>query len=1839
MSNRKQANHLATGVLILALGLTLYPSRVSTIQAASSTLVVSEVMYDPVGVESDREWIEIYNLGNTSVELADYKVGDEETSGGGEGMMRFPSGVSIAPGQVIIVARNARGFSAAYGFDPDYEMAESNPAVPNMEHYSLWASGSVALHNDSDEVLLLDPSDSVVDAVSWGSSTFAFDPAAPDVAEGHSLERYYAGADADAASDWVDRATPAPGNVILNLVEVVSSADDGPGTLRDALNAPAFGDAITFDPAVFPPGSPVTISLQTALPELSQDSVTVDASNAGVVLDGSAITDTEKNGMRINGATGVVIKGLQILHFPDDGIEVRNRAQKLVIGGSRYAGLSPLGEGNLLSGNGDDGLFITGTHTSGIVIKGNLVSSNGMGSPTGDGIYIAGPDTSGVIVEGNTIGVNPQGTGSQGNADDGIHISLGAHRNVIGGSTFAQRNLIGGNGSDGVFLTMGAMSNTVCGNYIGTDASGTLSIPNGDDGVHLSQGVHHNRIGGTGIGEGNLISGNTGYGVYLRGVGTRANEIQGNTIGTSLNGSDALANARDGVHIAEAASENTIGGLVDGAGNLISGNGGNGVLIVGQETLSNHIVGNLIGTSADGDARLGNAGEGIKIDAASHDNQIAGNVISGNGWNGLIIVGMAHHNLVYGNFIGTDKTGSFTVGGQPAGGIDLASGAHHNVIGGPTAAERNVISGNGVDGIFIEGGDTTSNTIQGNTIGMDGSGLVPVPNDPWGVFILNGAPGNLITGNLIAGNVSHGLEVTYSAMDSNIVSNTISTNGGAGIHFTEGAFLHRVTSNTIAGNNLAGIVIEAGCAQNTLTGNSIYGNGGQGIQLNGTISETVPAPVLTVVATDTITGTTVSSARVEFFSDDEDEGRIYEGFTVADASGVFSYTRSQGFAGPNVTATSIDADGNTSEFSLPAHLLWTILLYLNGDNDLEEYMFDTLTNTVESGPSPLANVLVLLDGYTTTTAYSETVSYDITRGRATVITSHVTTTGERNMGDGQTLVDFVVWGQNWYPAYHTLLAIVDHGGGWAPESSGASSSGAMARHTDWFAGNSGLSWDFSSDYDYLDSQETRQAMADITEDGAEPLDVVFYDVCLMGMVEVAYQIKDYASFFVSSQNIGWAPLGPGGRYVRAIQGIGPTATPRDVAALLIQTYAEGNPPNGHPFTISAVDQAALITVTTAVDQLAVAISQTLVSPERASLLHEVYSATQKVDYDADFRIEAAGDGFVDLYDFAVQVSRRYTEPAAIAAAHAVTTALETAVVAEEHLSGSPWPVPGELWDLDDVHGLSIFLPLGEDLELPILITETSTITPDLVITRNLRLRDMYTGEQLQFVADTRWSDMIASYYEVVSSPVPTDVTDGPAGGLLEPDIVPPRTAITVTGVLSVGEQITVTWVASDTQTGVGGATLWHQPPGGQWASISAQTGSSGAFTFTLSEVCLNSFAVQAYDGAGNVEPFDGVFNAIVVKVRPCQPELRLSKSVEPKVVEVGGTLTYTLLYSNTGNFQAEGVVITDTLPPGVTAVFSVPTASVPDDGMLVWQVDSLAADGLTHAITVVVKTNDTVTDCWWLTNGAIIESEGTEPVTAKAAAWVLPVPDLQLVRLSQPRLVVITNTLPYTITYAWRLTNMNPCADIVMIDVASFRGWNWQVMTPSLPIVLPEGEAADVWVRVVLSGASGVDRSQVTDTLVVSATSIHDADVAMTSVVTTMVVYRTELDLTKTVCQATVRPGERLTYTLTYSNTGDFLAEGVVITDTLPPSVTVVYSNGTVHLPSYRTLVWEVGKLAANRPPQAVTVAVVVSDTVFSGTRLTNTARIVGTNAQAEEDWAAVEVRFCVYLPIVFRDS
>ena len=343
----------------------------------------------------------------------------------------------------------------------------------------------------------------------------------------------------------------------------------------------------------------------------------------------------------------------------------------------------------------------------------------------------------GTVVEGNNIGTDITGLFARPNGNSGVRIFDGSF-NIIGGTTAAARNVISGNSQNGVLIESNlAVGNVVEGNYIGTDMTGLARLSNQQNGIVIDDSPS-NVIGNT-TGPGNVISGNAQDGVLIQQSNATGNIVEGNFIGTDVTGTAALFNIIDGVGI-NGASLNFVGGTTAAARNVISGNAQNGINISGSAATGNTVEGNFVGTDVTGLNSRPNIFNGVEISSGS-SNIIGGitagtlNVISGNGQDGVQIFGSsASGNNVLGNHIGTNVSGLLAVPNISVGvEIDLGSS---NIIGGTTATARNVISGNGVDGVSINGNSAAGNLVQGNYIGTDLTGGTALGNHRHGVFNL-----------------------------------------------------------------------------------------------------------------------------------------------------------------------------------------------------------------------------------------------------------------------------------------------------------------------------------------------------------------------------------------------------------------------------------------------------------------------------------------------------------------------------------------------------------------------------------------------------------------------------------------------------------------------------------------------------------------------------------------------------------------------------------------------------------------------------------------------------------------------------------------------------------------------------------------------------------------------------------------------------------------------------------------------------------------------------------------------------------------------------------------------
>jgi hypothetical protein len=361
----------------------------------------------------------------------------------------------------------------------------------------------------------------------------------------------------------------------------------------------------------------------------------------------------------------------------------------------------------------------------------------------------------------------------------------------------------------------------------------------------------------------------------------------------------------------------------------------------------------------------GTVAEGLYLDTGSSGSTIKGLVLNGFHW--AIDIAGSSNNVVSGNFLGTDATGTTAKGNW----VGVWVGTSNNTIGGTNAADRNIISGNTVDGIQISGSTGGSgNVVLGNYIGLDVTGTADLGNTNQGIAIYNGGKNNTIGGtangaaNVISGNNGEGVRLINSGTTGNVVlGNLIGTNaaGTAGIaNNRQGVWVDAAAANntiggtaagagnTIAYNTLDGVALNSTAGNgNAVLGNAIFSNGGLGIDLNDNGVTTNDAndadtgsnglqnyPLLSYALADgahvMISGSLNSVAsktyRLEFFSNTAQdasghgEAQTYLGFAnvTTDISGnaTFNATFTAPVSpGAFITATATDPTNSTSEFS------------------------------------------------------------------------------------------------------------------------------------------------------------------------------------------------------------------------------------------------------------------------------------------------------------------------------------------------------------------------------------------------------------------------------------------------------------------------------------------------------------------------------------------------------------------------------------------------------------------------------------------------------------------------------------------------------------------------------------------------------------------------------------------------------------------------------------------------------------------------------------------------------------------------------------------------------------
>jgi len=337
---------------------------------------------------------------------------------------------------------------------------------------------------------------------------------------------------------------------------------------------------------------------------------------------------------------------------------------------------------------------------------------------------------------------------------------------------------------------------------------------------------------------------------------------------------------------------------------------------------------------------------------------------------------------------------------------------------------------------------------------------------------------------------------------------------------------------------------------------------------------------------------------------------------------------------------------------------WTVMVYLDADNNLESAGINDINEMEMVGSSSKVNIVVQADripGYdisnsdwTTTRRY-----YIMQDNDPFLITSQFNDLGELNMGDPETLVDFATWAVTAYPAKKYLLVIWNHGGGFRPSTY-----------------TKGIAQDDTSGKDVINMPELEDALSAISVQMGKNIDIVGMDACFMAMTEVAYQIKDYADILVASEetepNDGW-PYDT----ILAQLVANPTMSSTQLATDIVDQYIYSYPYNN--VTQSATDLSYMDDLAGQLSSVADAIRSDNLTSKNA-YLNAAYSSQHYSDYYHDF---------IDLYDFCNKLLVYSNSSNVKNIVLSIQQILNYVVINSDYNGGS----------ISDSKGLSIYFPL------------------------------------------------------------------------------------------------------------------------------------------------------------------------------------------------------------------------------------------------------------------------------------------------------------------------------------------------------------------------------------------------------------------------------------------------------------------------------------------------------------------------------------------------------------------
>lgn len=373
----------------------------------------------------------------------------------------------------------------------------------------------------------------------------------------------------------------------------------------------------------------------------------------------------------------------------------------------------------------------------------------------------------------------------------------------------------------------------------------------------------------------------------------------------------------------------------------------------------------------------------------------------------------------------------------------------------------------------------------------------------------------------------------------------------------------------------------------------------------------------------------------------------------------------------------------------PTKKLWTVMVYMAGDNNLDPEGVQDLKEMKKVGSTDNLNIVAQFDR----AAGHVARRYYLRKG-GIVTGDAVASLGAVNTGDPKCLSDFIQWSVKNYPANHYMLVLWNHGQGWDDTDIYSDerhrglrrlATGPIrhalfnvpVRRTLEKAGSDSIARAILLDdnaKDFLDNLEMKKVMAGAAKLLKRKLDIFGMDACLMSMAEVGYQIRDSADYTVGSQQ---TEPGQGWPYHTILGALAknPAMAPRDLSALIVNKYLasySNTVEDGVTFSASDLSQAGVLA--TAVSGLAAALKASLSDAAARQHILTVRSKVQSY-YVPDN---------IDLVDFCTLLAKAGADSATASACQNVIKAVQSAYVTAQGYKGAA---------MKNSNGVAIYFPL------------------------------------------------------------------------------------------------------------------------------------------------------------------------------------------------------------------------------------------------------------------------------------------------------------------------------------------------------------------------------------------------------------------------------------------------------------------------------------------------------------------------------------------------------------------